>query len=222
MLGYRNNPKANAEVFFQAEGKRYFRTGDLGRLVEGRFLKITGRIKEQFKLENGKFVVPAPIEDILCRGPFIAQSFLYGLNKPQTILLVIPNYVELGNWAKAHKNATMEACLPATPLDLNSIGKSVEEREKLQRLFQHEDFIRMVTVEIIARSKEMKNYERPFKWMPLFTPFTQENQLLTPKMSLRRPNVVKEYEELIHHMYDAHHEGHLIEYPNSPNTHVEG
>jgi hypothetical protein len=58
--------------------------------------------------------------------------------------------------------------------------------------------------------------------MPLFHPFTPENQLLTPKMSLRRPNVAKEYDELIRHMYDAHHAGHLIEYPNSPSTHVEG
>ena len=59
MTGYRNNPKANEEVFFyhRSNGQRYFRTGDMGRLVEGKFLKITGRIKEQFKLENGKFIV---------------------------------------------------------------------------------------------------------------------------------------------------------------------
>ena len=36
MLGYRNNPKANDEVFFYIEGKRYFRTGDLGRMVDGK------------------------------------------------------------------------------------------------------------------------------------------------------------------------------------------
>ena len=41
---------------------KFFRTGDLGRMVEGKFLKITGRIKEQYKLENGKYVVPAPLE----------------------------------------------------------------------------------------------------------------------------------------------------------------
>jgi long-subunit acyl-CoA synthetase (AMP-forming) len=51
MVGYHNNPKANEEVFFLHNGKKFFRTGDLGRLVEGKFLKITGRIKEQFKLE---------------------------------------------------------------------------------------------------------------------------------------------------------------------------
>ena len=37
-----------------------------------------GRIKEQFKLENGKFVVPAPLEDVYTRSPFIAQIFITG------------------------------------------------------------------------------------------------------------------------------------------------
>jgi long-chain acyl-CoA synthetase len=76
MVGYRKNPAANAESFYTKDDKRFFRTGDMGRMVEGKFLQITGRIKEQFKLENGKFVVPAPMEDTLCRSPFISQVCL--------------------------------------------------------------------------------------------------------------------------------------------------
>ena len=121
MTGYRNNPAANQEVFYEHEGRKFFRTGDVGKMVEGKFLKITGaclpvflssillslhrtidddddtdyddtdydgydyhaivdagRIKEQFKLENGKFVVPAPLEDVYTRSPFIAQIFITG------------------------------------------------------------------------------------------------------------------------------------------------
>ena len=62
-------------------------------LIIVQFLKVTGRIKEQFKLQNGKFVVPAPLEDSMCRSPFIAQSFLFGDNKEFTILLIIPDAV---------------------------------------------------------------------------------------------------------------------------------
>ena len=54
MKGYHRNPTATSEVFFERDGRRYFRTGDLGRFVTGGFLKITGRIKEQFKLEVGR------------------------------------------------------------------------------------------------------------------------------------------------------------------------
>ena len=46
-----------------------------GQMVEGKFLKITGRINETFKLENGKFVVPAPLEDAFARCTHVAQVF---------------------------------------------------------------------------------------------------------------------------------------------------
>jgi long-subunit acyl-CoA synthetase (AMP-forming) len=98
MTGYRKNKAANEEVFYQHNGERYFRTGDMGRMVEGKFLKLTGRIKEQFKLENGKYVVPAPLEDVYCRSPYIAQMFLTGMNHPNTIVLIVPNYANLALW----------------------------------------------------------------------------------------------------------------------------
>ena len=147
MKGYRKNPKANEEVFFQLNGQRYFRTGDLGRMVEGRFLKITGRIKEQFKLENGKFVVPAPIEDIFARGPMILQSFLYGHNKKYTILLIVPNYIEVTKWAKA-KHPDLVPLLPKDPAHILGLGKDEEENKKLLQLFQSPAFVNKITREV--------------------------------------------------------------------------
>ena len=98
MQGYHNKPEATAEVFIMKNNMKYFRTGeecvvlahdtalslhfssgDLGRLVEGRYLQITGRIKEQFKLENGKYVVPIPAEEAVCRSLFIAQVMQWRL-----------------------------------------------------------------------------------------------------------------------------------------------
>jgi long-subunit acyl-CoA synthetase (AMP-forming) len=152
MKGYRNAPKANEEVFFTMNGKRFFRTGDLGRMVEGRFLKITGRIKEQFKLENGKFVVPAPLEDIYSRGPFIYQCFLYGLNKPYCILLIIPNYVEWITWAQRKGKKEILSLLPTGIKDMmsggNQLGKNEEENLKLKLLFQNPVFIEKINREV--------------------------------------------------------------------------
>ncbi len=62
MMGYYNLPEENAKVF---TGDGGFRTGDMGYLDDDGFLYITGRIKEQYKLENGKYVVPVPIEQAL-------------------------------------------------------------------------------------------------------------------------------------------------------------
>jgi long-chain acyl-CoA synthetase len=102
MTGYRKNKAANDEVFYQHNGMRFFRTGDMGRMVEGTYLKITGRIKEQFKLENGKYVVPAPLEDVFARSPFIAQIFISGNNNPHPIALIVPNYANLLPWCQKY------------------------------------------------------------------------------------------------------------------------
>jgi long-chain acyl-CoA synthetase len=100
MTGYRKNKAATDEVFYTHNGQKFFRTGDMGKMVEGKFLKITGRIKEQFKLENGKYVVPAPLEDIYARSPFIAQIYISGNNLPCPVALVVPNYANLLPWCE--------------------------------------------------------------------------------------------------------------------------
>jgi long-chain acyl-CoA synthetase len=181
MVGYRNNPKANEEVFFHKDGKRYFRTGDLGRMVEGRFLKITGRIKEQYKLENGKYVVPAPLEDAMTRSHFVAQSFLYGDNKPYNVAIIVPDFVELRAWAK--KN-------------------NVEGWTDDVSLLNHSAVLKLYGDELQHVCSLMKSYERPGKWCCIMEPFTQENQMMTPKMSFRRNNIMKAYAPLIEDMYN--------------------
>ena len=79
MQGYHNLPEETADVL---SGDGEFRTGDLGRLDDDGFLYITGRIKEQYKLENGKYVVPAPLEELLQLSPYINQACIHGFNKP--------------------------------------------------------------------------------------------------------------------------------------------
>ena len=87
MKGYHNLPEETAEVLTSDGG---FRTGDMGRIDKDGFLTITGRIKEQYKLENGKYVVPTPLEDDLRASPLIANVFIYGDNKPYNVALVVP------------------------------------------------------------------------------------------------------------------------------------
>lgn len=63
-------------------------------MVDGRFLKITGRIKELYKLENGKYITPVPLEDSICRSQFILQCMVYGANRPFNVALVVPDFVQ--------------------------------------------------------------------------------------------------------------------------------
>lgn len=82
MLGYHNLQKETDEVLFYIGTKKWFRTGDLGRIDTYGTLRITGRVKEQYKLTNGKFVVPVPIEDAIKLSRYIANVFIYGENLP--------------------------------------------------------------------------------------------------------------------------------------------
>jgi long-chain acyl-CoA synthetase len=223
MRGYHKNEKANAEVFFYrhpdtletmsheqylsnpcSRYKRYFRTGDMGRLVEGKFLKITGRIKEQYKLVNGKYVVPSPLEDVLNRFIAIQQCFLYGNNREHNVLLVVPNYPELKNYFQQPDHHH-----PAFVSALEEIMVSVlnHDQDKLQTLvgtlFTNKDFIHLITDGIVRQSTTLKSFERPLKWVPIAMPFSVENQMLTPKMSLRRNNIHATYENLIDDLYDV-------------------
>lgn len=66
-------PNVCDRLLCEKNGFRYFRTGDLGRMEDETYLRITGRIKEQYKLENGKYVVPGPIEAAMTSSTYITQ-----------------------------------------------------------------------------------------------------------------------------------------------------
>jgi long-chain acyl-CoA synthetase len=144
MKGYHKNPKANEESFITlpSNGKRYFRTGDQGRF-DGKYLHITGRISEQFKLKNGKFIVPALLEDICTRGPLIGQAFVCGLNQSKTVMLIVPNYLELAVWAKENNYSDFLSLLPKNPLKITD-----DETKKIELLFSKKEFIKAVSNEV--------------------------------------------------------------------------
>ncbi len=96
MMGYYNLPEADAEVFTHDHG---FRTGDLGHVDDDGYLFIRGRIKEQYKLENGKYVVPSPIEEQLQLSGFISQIMVYGEQRPHNVAVVVPDVEYLEKWA---------------------------------------------------------------------------------------------------------------------------
>ena len=86
MLGYYKRPDLNAEVF-TSDG--FFHTGDKGELQSNGLLRITGRLKEIFKTSKGKFVAPAPIENLLKAHPMIESAMVSGVGQPAPYALVV-------------------------------------------------------------------------------------------------------------------------------------
>ncbi len=98
MLGYYKDPEQTAATF---DENHYLKTGDKGLVGKDNFLKITGRVKEIFKTEKGKYVAPAPIEMDISENEFIEQVCVVGTNLPQPIALIVLS--EVGKSAEKHK-----------------------------------------------------------------------------------------------------------------------
>jgi long-chain acyl-CoA synthetase len=179
MQGYHNLPAETASVIFDLDGKRAFRTGDMGRLSRDGFLQITGRFKEQYKLENGKYVVPTVLEERLKLSLIISQAFVYGDNKPYNVCLVVPDFDALRKWAASHD--VHDTDLEALVANERVRGKIGDEIERF--------------------GAEFKGYERPRKWSLLTEEFTAENGLLTPKMSVKRREVIARHRAVIDSLY---------------------
>ncbi len=76
--GYEGNPEANAKSFFQADGKRWFRTGDQGAFDDEGYLSLTGRLKEIIN-RGGEKVSPLEVDGVLAAHPAIAQVVTFAL-----------------------------------------------------------------------------------------------------------------------------------------------
>jgi long-chain acyl-CoA synthetase len=87
MIGYHNRPEETRAMFSPAGG---LRTGDIGYLDADGFLYISGRIKEIYKLSNGKYVAPAPLEERLKLSPLIANVMICGADRARNVALVVP------------------------------------------------------------------------------------------------------------------------------------
>lgn len=175
MQGYHALPEENEKVFTSDGG---FRTGDLGYLDDDGFLYITGRIKEQYKLENGKYVAPAPLEELLKLSSYVSNVMVFGDNKPYNVALVVANMADVQKWADAH--------------GVSGSGPALLENDKVKALIREE---------IDKHSADFKQFEKIKKIELIAEDFTVDNGMMTPKMSVKRRVVMQKYGERLQKLY---------------------
>jgi long-chain acyl-CoA synthetase len=178
MMGYHNLPVADAEVFTPDHG---FRTGDLGHVDGDGYLYIRGRIKEQYKLENGKYVVPSPIEEQLQLSGFISQVMVYGEQRPHNVAIIVPDIEYLVKWAG-------ENDLDASDIDVLLADEKVKELYK---------------TEVNRGQSSIKHYERVRDFFLDGDEFTPENGMLTPSLKVKRRAVMAKFGGEIDAMYES-------------------
>jgi long-chain acyl-CoA synthetase len=125
MLGYYKNPEDTRQAFTE-DG--FIRTGDLGELSADGWLRITGRIKEQFKTAKGKYVSPSKIEALLSAHPGVDHCLVLGTNlaAPCAVVVITQSAV-----LQAGNDAGMINLEKSFEDLLESVNSQVENHERL-------------------------------------------------------------------------------------------
>ena len=121
-IGYYKEPELSKDLFDE-EG--FLRTGDQGEVSSDGFLTITGRTKDQFKTDKGKYIAPAPIEMKLLQNTDIEQVCVVGMGVPQPMTLVVLS--ALG------KSKSKEEIIESISQTLSEINPTLESYETLEK-----------------------------------------------------------------------------------------
>lgn len=173
MKGYFKLPDKTAEVL---EEDGTFHTGDLGRFDDEGFLHIIGRVKEQFKLENGKYVVPGPMEEKIKLSNYVDLVMVDGANRSFNIAVINVDPEGLDDWAEENE------------LEI----EDYVEDERVRELFERE---------LDERMSEFKKYERPRDFILVNDEWSAENGILTPTLKLKRRLILDKYNDEIDALY---------------------
>jgi len=175
MSGYNNLPEATAATLTADGGVR---TGDIGRLDEDGFLYITGRVKDLYKLENGRYVAPTLVEETLSLSSYILQSVVCGAGKPYNVALIVPDLQTVTQWAKDHGI----------------------EGEGTQ-LFSVPDVLALFESEVDKANRKLKDFERVKRFVIEPEELSTRNGMLTETAKLKRTPFNHKYGPLLEGLY---------------------
>jgi long-chain acyl-CoA synthetase len=176
MIGYYNDPVLTKSVI---DDKGWFHTGDTGYLVENKFLMVTDRKKEIFKLSNGKFIAPQLIENKFKESQVIDQLMVVGEHEKFASAIISPNFRYFEEWRSANKISFSDHEEMIMIPEVQSYISS--EIEKINRLLSHS--------ERISRFRLI-----PDEW-------SQTTGELSPTLKLKRKFISKKYHKLLDDIY---------------------
>jgi len=175
MMGYYNDPELTKSAF---DSDGWFRTGDIGHIADSKFLMVTDRKKEIFKLSSGKFIAPQLIENAFKESPYIDQIMVVGENEKFASALISPNFKYIEDTEIHNEPEKKGGKLIELPSILAAISREVEKINT--RLNPHERILRFRLV--------------PDEW----TPNTGEQ---SPTLKLKRQVITEKYRELLDQVY---------------------
>jgi long-chain acyl-CoA synthetase len=175
MMAYNTRPDLTAEVIVDG----WYATGDIGLMVNNKFLKITDRKKELFKTSGGKYVAPLPIENKLKESPFIEQVMLVGSERKFVGALIVPAFSNLNDWCRKQN------------ISINADAEMIK----------HPKVIALYKDLIESFNKYFNHVEQVKKFELLPNEWTVDTGEMTPKLSLKRKVVMEKYKDAVEKIY---------------------
>jgi len=176
MQGYYRKPAETREVLTE-DG--WFRTGDIGKLDADGYLIITDRKKELLKTAAGKFVAPAPIENMLKSCPYITNAIVVGDRRKFVSVLIVLNF------------ATSEA-------EAKRQGREFSTRAQMLV----DPWVRdLISHEIERLTASLAQYEKPKRFALLEQDFTYASGELTYTLKMKRRVIEERYRDVIARLY---------------------
>ncbi|MEI8112034.1 MAG: long-chain fatty acid--CoA ligase [Bacteroidia bacterium] len=178
MPGYFKAPDLTAEVI---DEQGWFHTGDIGILEEGKYLKITDRKKEMFKLSAGKYIAPQMIENKLKGSNFIEQVMVIGAGEKFASALISPNFMYLHDWCSQRK---------------------IHFRDN-QDLIQKTEVLAQFQREVAGINKSLGEHEEIKRFRLVCDEWTPQTGELSPTLKLKRNYVDSQYRTIINEIYSV-------------------
>ncbi len=176
MMGYYKRPDLTEEVM---DGE-WLLTGDIGNIIDGKFLKITDRKKELIKTSGGKYVAPQPIENKMVESPWIEQIMVVGEFQKFVGALVVPAFEALKKWY-------LEQELPYPGNDNVLHAKEVKQ---------------LINESVKKYNLNFNPVEQIKQFRLIPNEWTIEGGELTPTLKLKRRTITEKYQDSISSIYN--------------------
>lgn len=173
MPGYYNKPEETAKVI---DGEGFYHTGDVGYAdVDGHFY-VTDRIKDLFKLSNGKYVAPLQVESLLKQSPLISQPVVVGSGRKQVGALIVPDWDALKD-------------------ELDEQG--IDTNRSREELCDDPKVIKRIQDDAVVLTRELSDHERVKRVYLLPREFSIDKGEMTPTLKIKRSVIDEKFSEAI-------------------------
>jgi long-chain acyl-CoA synthetase len=176
MKGYWNDPQASAQAIVDG----WLHTGDVGRIDEDGYIRITDRKRDFIKNSGGEMISPARVEGYLTLEPEIAQAIVFGDRRPYLVAVLVPDGEFTNHFAAENSTTADLAALAANARFTKAIGG------------------------VVARvNRGLSPVERVRRFVIASEPFTIANGQMTPTLKVKRHAIREVYGAAIDSLYDG-------------------